>query len=282
VSGITEPAAGRYAQLPLATGQPVAFVDVKPGDRIQRGWQVFSHWESPEALQAVRKEIDRAQKLFAASQARYTAAVAALGRLRRAGMSTSPQELQDAEATVAVRQAEMNAAQTICDMTRQRYAAAEFEFNQAFVTSPIDGIVASVAVVPGERRQLSATFRGVTVLDLRVLQCRCLLSPAQVQKLDRLPGQHRWAWIGKATSAGLAATRGSGPLSAAAGAAFDRLHEGLTVTVEHGERTWPATITSIGIRFEEQNNRVPVLLEVENPEERLRCGLGVEVCFRAR
>jgi multidrug efflux pump subunit AcrA (membrane-fusion protein) len=167
-------------------------------------------------------------------------------------------------------------------MTRQRYAAAEFEFSQAFVTSPIDGIVASVAVVPGERRQLSTTFRGVTVLDPRLLQCRCLLSPVQAQKLDRLALQHRSAWTAKATAIGVAATGGSGPLSAAAVAAFDRLLEGLTATVENGEQTWPATILHVGIRVDEQTNRVPVLLEVENPEERLRCGIGVEVCFRPR
>jgi biotin carboxyl carrier protein len=54
VQGITEPAPGRFAKLPLATSQPVAFVDVKPGDRVKKGWQVFSHWESPERLQVVK------------------------------------------------------------------------------------------------------------------------------------------------------------------------------------------------------------------------------------
>jgi hypothetical protein len=276
ISGVTEPAPGRSATLPLATAQPVAFVDVKPGDRVTKGSQVFSHWESPETLQAVQTGVERARKQAEAARARLRAAQQTYSRLTLKGAGTG-QELQDAEAAVAVRRAEVEAAELAVQEAEQRYAAADFEFQQAFVTSPIEGVVESVDVVQGERRQPGTAFRGVQILDPRLLQCRCDLTPDQLARLENLARQYRGAWSNKAAALGLGGVPTVGRLGLAAVLLSDRIEEGVAATVEWNGRIWPASVRSVGVRADAKTGTVPMLLEVANPDQSLRCGVQVEV-----
>lgn len=242
VAGITEPAPGRFARLPLATSQAVAFVDVKPGDRIKKGWQVFSHWESPDRLQAARIEADKTKRALEIAKARAAGAEQTLERLTKLRGTTSAQEVQDAKMAVDVRRQELQSAELAVSEAESRFAAMDFEFKQAFVTSPIDGVVASVDVVLGERRQIGGAFRGVTVLDARVLQCRCMLTHEQASLLTQAPGVRQ-------------------------------------AIVESDRQEWPATVTSIGSLADASSGLIPVLLEVQNPDESLRCGIRVSVRF---
>jgi multidrug efflux pump subunit AcrA (membrane-fusion protein) len=253
----------------------VAFVDVKPGDRVTKGSQVFSHWESPETLQAVQTGVERARKQAEAARARLRAAQQTYSRLTLKGAGTG-QELQDAEAAVAVRRAEVEAAELAVREAEQRYAAAEFEFQQAFVTSPIEGVVESVDVVQGERRQPGTAFRGVRILDPRLLQCRCDLTPDQLARLENLARQYAAAWSNKAAALGLGGVPTVGRLGLAAVLLSDRLEEGVAATVEWNGRIWPASVRSVGVRADARTGAVPMLLEVANPDQSLRCGVRVE------
>jgi multidrug efflux pump subunit AcrA (membrane-fusion protein) len=246
LTGITEPAPDRFAKLPLATSQAVAFVDVRPGDRIKKGHQVFSHWESPERLQAVKTEMEKTRKLLEVAQARHSAAEKTLARVEKLGNSASRQEREDAQTAVAVRQKECEAAELAASQAESHFNAMEFEFKQAFVTSPIDGIVAAVDVLPGERRVAGGAFRGVTILDPRVLHCRCFLTTSQLAQLK----------------------------SSASGA------EPRAATVELEGQTWPATVLWTGIQAD-AHGRLPVVLEIKNTDETLPAGVQVQVSFDA-
>ena len=250
--GITEPAPGKLARLPFATSQPIAFVDVKVGDRVKKGWQVFSHWESPERLQAVKNELQRTKKQREIAQMRATAADQALARLEKLQGTVAPQELQDATSLAAIRHAEMEAADLLVSEVENRFVAMDFEFKQAFVTSPIDGIVAVADVAPGERRQLGDGFRGVIVLDPSVLQCRCLLTPEQAGVLERMM-----------SSESPKPDDGARPIA----------------VVEADGREWAAHVSSIGVLADTATGLIPVTLEVPNDDEKLRCGIRVEVRF---
>ena len=272
ISGVTEPAHGRYAKLPLATSQAVAFVDVKPGDRIKKGWQVFSHWESPERLQAMKTELEKMKKIFAVAQTRAAASKQTVERLRKVQRNVAAQEMQDAETMATIRNGELETAELAVAEVESRYVAMEFEFNQAFVTSPIDGTVVSVDVIPGERRQAGSGFRGVTILDARVLHCRCLLDQQQISFLERLASRASSQTV--ATQSVVPAAdkqpdvRAIQPL---------RIHP--TIESEGIDRS--ATIVSISLLADAKTGLIPVVLEIQNPDERLRCGVHVNVCFRA-
>jgi multidrug efflux pump subunit AcrA (membrane-fusion protein) len=200
-------------------------------------------------------------KQLEVAKSRSAAAVQTVERLKRLEAAISAQELADAQVVVDVRQGEVAAAQLAVAAAESHYTAMEFEFNQAFVTSPLDGIVATVDVHPGERRQLSGSFRGVIVLDPRVLNCRCWLNLDQLKILERIqkcvavpPGQ------GTATSSVTS--------------------PGCLASIEYDGREWGAKLLSIGILADSDTGRIPVILEVQNPDETLRAGIQVNVRFR--
>lgn len=244
VDGVTEPAPGRFAKLPLATSQPVAFVDVKPGDRVKKGWQVFSHWESPERLQAMKNELEKSKKLLQIAKSRAESANQSLERLTKLQSSVSAQESQDGKTNASIRQSEVEAAELAVMEAENRFIAMDFEFKQAFVTSPIDGIVATVDVFQGERRQVGGGFRGVIVLDPRVLACRCLLTAEQVYELRSVTQSPT---------------------------------QNLTAKVQLDGKEWAAKVTSCGVLAESSTGLIPVLLEVQNPDETLLCGVRFHV-----
>jgi hypothetical protein len=270
IAGVTEPAPGRYAKLPLATYQPVAFVDVHLGDRVEKGWQVFSHWESPERLQAMKTEVQRHRKLYEAAQTRLVSARQSAERLQRVQSSISRQRLEDAQTAVQLRQVEAEAAKLALSESESRFSAAEFEFSQAFVTSPISGVVTAVEVVAGERRRPGGEFRGVSVLDASVLHCRCLLTAEQLSRLQQSAGD---AVADDATSDGATGDDATGD------ARRRQWYKRLSARVSVGGSTWPATIHAVGLQSEGSSGRIPVVLEISNPDETLSCGIAVDVVF---
>lgn len=245
VQGVLEAAPGALVKLPLATSQPVAFIDVQPGDKIEKGWQVFSHWESPERLHAMKNEWERAKKQLDLAKIRSTAADQTLARLQKLGATVPSQELQDAEATALLRRGEIEAAELGVSETHNRFVAMEAEFKQAFVTSPIEGIVASVDVVPGERRQVGGTFRGVTVIDPHKLVCRSAVTTKMARQLRE-----------------------------------DLLAQRTSATILCDGSEYPATLATVGVLADSATGLVPVWLDVPNEDQKLFCGGRVEVRFR--
>jgi multidrug efflux pump subunit AcrA (membrane-fusion protein) len=270
ITGLLEPAPGGFAKLPLATFQAVAFVDVQPGDRVKKGWQVFSHWESPDRLQAAKTELAKTRKLLAVSKLQAAAAEKTAGRLRRLAGSITAQEMQDAETAAEIRRQEFEGLELAVSESESRLAALEFEFKQAFVTSPIDGLVAAVDVAVGERRQAGGPFRGVTILDPSVLHCRCLLNQEQVCRLHQLAG------LGSMTpTAQVDSTLDtSGPDDSADPAETAAI---VPAIVESEGRQWPAKVIFIGLLTDASSGLTPIILEVPNPAAALRCGTRVNV-----
>lgn len=268
VSGTLEPAPGRYARLPLATSQAVAFVDVKTGDRVQKGWQVFSHWESPERLQAAKLDLARSKKVLDVARSQAAAAEKTAARLRKLAGKISVQELQDAETAAEIRGQEVEALELAALESESRFGALEFEFNQAFVTSPIDGIVVAVDVALGERRQAGGPFRGVTILDPSVLHCRCQLDERQLAFVKRFPPAEN----------SRAPAEGNGESAAESGVARAT---GLRAVVECEGRRFDAQVASIGIVADAVGGLIPVTFEVQNPDLLLRSGTRVSVVLSA-
>lgn len=242
--GVLEPAAGAFVKLPLATSQPVAFVDVRPGDRVEKGWQVFSHWESPERLHAMKNELDKAKKQLELAKIRAATADQTLGRLEKLGANVSSQELQDGQAAAALRKGEVEAAELAVTETQNRYVAMEFEFKQAFVTSPIEGVVASVDIVQGERRQVGGAFRGVTVLDPKQLSCRGAVPPQVASRLRK-----------------------------------DLLAAPVSATIECLDERRDATLAAVGVMADPTTGLIPIWLEVPNEDESLFCGAQAVIRF---
>ncbi len=250
VAGITEPAPDRYARIPLATSQAVAFIDVKVGDEVKKGWQVFSHWESPDRLQAVKIDVQKTKKLLELAETRLKSAEQTLARVAKLQDTAAAQEREDAETAASIRRQELEAARLAVAESERRFAATEFEFKQAFVTSPIDGIVAAIDLTPGERRQVGNAFRGVTVLDSRVLHCRTLMTGEQIETVKR--------W----TTADSTATT-AGP------------------HVEYAGKRLPVKVVSIGLIADPATGLVPVTFELPNPDESLRVGVRLDVVIDA-
>lgn len=251
ISGTLEPAPGRYARLPLATSQAVAFVDVKAGDRVQKGWQVFSHWESPERLQVAKLELAKAKKLLDVARSQAAAAEKTAARLRPLAGKVSAQELQDAETSADIRRQEVEALDLAAQESESRFAALEFEFNQAFVTSPIDGVVAAVDVALGERRQAGGPFRGVTILDPSILHCRCYLDEKQLSFIKQCtPEENRPTTV-------------------------------LPAVIECEGRRFAASVASIGIIADAASGLTPITFEVQNADLVLRSGAKVSVAITA-
>lgn len=195
----------------------------------------------------MKTEMEKAKKLLSIAKSRADSANQSLERIAKLGNTVSAQESQDAKTNYAVRQGEVEAAELAVLEAESRYTAMDFEFKQAFVTSPIEGIVAAVDVVQGERRQLGGGFRGVTVLDPRQLVCRCLMTAEQVYL------------IRDAVKPDKTAT--------------------LNATITLGGKEWSGKLLSCGVLAEGSTGLIPVLLEVENPDESLLCGVKVQVTF---
>ena len=59
-------------------------------------------------------------------------------------------------------------------------------------------------------------------------------------------------------------------------------HQRLQTTVEFNGIDRAATILSVGFQADAKSGLIPIFLEIQNPDESLRSGMSVNVCFRAK
>jgi hypothetical protein len=57
---------------------------------------------------------------------------------------------------------------------------------------------------------------------------------------------------------------------------------GVQATVESDEVERSADIISIALVADPKTGKIPVIMQLENPNQRLRCGIQVNVTFRAK
>ncbi len=124
---------------------------------------------------------------------------------------------------------------------REEIKGAEAELEHYLMKSPIDGVVASLNVVLGEARGHETTVWG-EIIDLKLIDVRCDVPPAQLDGI-RLGAEALVLPSGKANG-------------------------GLT-----------GKVVNIGIAADRVTGHIPVLIRVENVEERLRCYISVKVRF---
>jgi HlyD family secretion protein len=119
--------------------------------------------------------------------------------------------------------------------------AAKAELEHYTLTSPIDGVVIRLDVSPGLATRPGTSVWG-EVLDLRELDVRCDLTSHQLEGLS--VGQS--AEVCEETQA---------------------------------ETKWRGRLVAISQAADPATGRVPVLVRVDNPQERLRCYVPVRVRF---
>ena len=283
VPGKTQPAPGRSARIAPAVLHPVVEVLVKAGERVKKDQRL------------VEIDADEPKADLAAKKAILEAARASLARLKA---EPRDEEIKEAEATLHVAEVSLKEAQHYSERIRpgweqgvvpeQRYheararldraqgekraatarlhklrrrpfaqevaeltakvaeadanvKASEAELEHYTVPAAIDGVVSWLDVNLGTVARPGTTVWG-EILDLREIDVRCEVKPGQL----------------------------------------DRIHIGDTAEVivdEERGTALPGKVAVVGIAADPASGRVPVVVRLANPDERLRCYVDVKVRF---
>jgi HlyD family secretion protein len=286
VTGRTEPAPGRRAVIAPVVLHPVVEVKAAPGDRVKKDQLLVKlDDDEPQAdvrakkaalnemkaalakLKAQPREEERAEARASLNSARvsvreYREAVKRLDALILNG-HTSEAAYRSARASLLRYEADVLAAEARLQRllkqpvaleiaeaeARVATAQANLESSQAelehyTVTAPLDGVVSWLDVHPGTVSRPGTTVWG-EILDLRELDVRCDLTPEQADgvRVGQAAGVRR---------------PGAPPESYLSG-----------------------RVVSVGVAADAKTGRVPVRVRLDNPGQRLRCGVPVTVRFLA-
>jgi multidrug resistance efflux pump len=283
VSGKTVPAPGHSASIAPTVLHPVIEVLVKAGDRVKKDQELVKlDADEPKAdlegkqaavqemkaslarLRAEPRQEEQNEALAALSvaQVSHEAAQRLLERLTPAYErgAVPEQRYHDARVGVAKSKAEQQAASARLERLRKRpflqevaeleakiktaeaaVKASAAELEHYTVVAPIGGHVSWLDVNPGTVSRPGTTLWG-EIVDPSVLDVRCDVSPQQA----------------------------------------DRLRVGQPAEVypngDHGPRL-TGTVAVVGIAGDRATGRVPVLVRLPNPEQRLRSHVEVQVHF---
>ena len=283
-AGKTQPAPGRVGKVAPVVLHPVVEVLVVPGTRVTKG-QALVHMDDDEPRADVRSKAAALKELEASlerlkaeprqaeqdeARANRDAARISAREARRHLARLTPlwvegaiaeQSMYQAQATLAKTEAEERAASARLEHLLQRafpfevreleariaaagaaLDAAKAELEHYTMVAPIDGVVTTLHVSPGTVSRPGTSVWG-EILDLREIDARCELTPRQL----------------------------------------DGISVGQTAEVSEEARpemAWAGRVVSISLAADAATGRVPVLVRVDNPQERLRCYVPVRVRFR--
>jgi HlyD family secretion protein len=284
ISGKTQPAPGRLAAIAPVVLHPVEKVLVCVGDRVKKG-QPLILIDADEPKADDRAKEGALQELLASlerlkAEPRQADQEEARAILHSATVSTEEarrlmeriepswrrgsipdQRYYAAKAALAKALADEKAAAARLDkLLRRPYRhelaelagkiavargaldAAKAELEHYTVVAFIDGIVSRLEVVPGTVSRPGTTLWG-EIIDLRELDVRCEVTAAAAA--DRIK----------------------------VGQAADVFLEG------DAEGRWAGRVTFVGPAADPHSGRIPVLVRLRNPQERLRSGVEVKVRF---
>lgn len=174
----------------------VARVSVDINDRVRKG-QVLVELDDTrlrDQVDASRAAVEAGEAAAAQAQASATEARDALARLRdvqkrSGGLVPSASELGAAEAALARAEAAQSSARANVDQARATLSSNETNLAKARIRSPIDGVVLSRAVEPGQA--VAASLQAVTLLtlaqDLTQMKLQVYIDEADVGQVQ--PGQ---------------------------------------------------------------------------------------------
>lgn len=232
VPGHTRCILSRRGIIASAILRPVVEVLASPGDRVKKGQALIKLFDlEPQAkVRARENELKSIEE-----KARYSRRNLDLADNPRGTGALPPSVYNDIRATALSNEALVLAAQA-------ELALAQSELKLYTVSASIDGEIAWLDVSPGTVTWPGAMIWG-EIVDLRELDVRCELTPAQADPIAL--GQSADVWLngkpelvttGKVVLVGKAADRGTG--------------------------------------------LVPVVVRVANPSERLRADVAVKVRFQ--
>jgi multidrug resistance efflux pump len=280
VIGWTEPPPGRSGTIAPVVLHPVVEVLVAPGDRVKQGQPLVKlDDDEPQAdvrakkaalaeltaslakLKAQPREAERAEARAALESTRVSLQEARryLDRLGSVKGAIPEQRSHEARANRARLEAEERAGvarlerllkqpvalevaelQAKVAAARAVLEAAQAELEHYTVTAATGGVVSWLKVNPGTVSRPGTSVWG-EILDLRELDVRCELPPRQVARLA----------VGQAA----------------------------TVSQDGDAAPWPGRVTFVGVAADRRSGKVPVVVRVANPQERLRCHVEVKVRF---
>jgi multidrug resistance efflux pump len=283
VAGKTQPAPGKCAKIAPTVLHPVEQVLVMVGDKVKKDQVLVKIDEDePAADMRARKaavteleaclarlkaeprehDIEEAEASVDTYRVAARATKQLLDRLEPAWGkgAISEQRYHDAKADADRAQADSKAAdarlkrlrkrpydQEVAELTarvagaKETLKSAEAELEHYTLTAPIDGVVTSLDVVPGTVSRPGTTVWG-EILDLSVIDVRCDVTPDQADQI-------------------------------AAGQEVKVLR-GLVKEPLKGE------VANVGIAADRQTGKIPVLVRLKNPDNRLRCYIDVSVEIR--
>ncbi len=282
LSGKTQPAPGKAAKIAPVVLHPVEQVLVTVGDRVKKDQELVKIDEDePKADMLTKKaavaemeaslarlkaeprhhDIEEAESSAETYRVAARAAKQLLDRLEPAYAKGAipEQRYHDAKADSDRAEADAKAAtarlnrlrkrpydQEVAELTarvegaKQALKSAEAELEHYTVTAPIEGVVTSLDVVPGTVSRPGTTVWG-EILDLSVIDVRCDVTPDQADQI----------------SAGQEAE----------------------VTREGKSDVLKGQVANVGIAADRQTGKIPVLVRLKNPDNRLRCYIDVKVRF---
>jgi membrane fusion protein (multidrug efflux system) len=283
VAGKTQPVPGRRGILAPVVQHPVVEVLVALGDHVKKDQPLIKlDADEPEADVRAKKaaveefqasvarlkaeprhhEIEEAEACLENCRITTEASRDVLERLTplwRNG-AIAEQRYHEAKATLARTEADRRASTARLEKLRKRpyeqelaeaqakvtqateaVKGAEAELEHYTLTAPIDGVINRLDVNLGAVPWPGRTVWG-EILDLREIDVRGDLTPDQADAVA----------VGQAVRV----SRDGKP-----------------------EKPWAGRVVFVGLAADEGSGKVPVLVRVANPEERLRCGVPVAIRF---
>jgi len=282
VAGKTQPAPGKAAKIAPAVLHPVEEVLVTVGAQVKKNQVLVKIDEDEQAAdtrarRAAVVELEAALLRLKAEPRQHDIeeAEASLDTYRVAADATrelrerlepswkkgsiSEQHYRDAKADAARAAADFKAADARLNRLKKRpyehevaelkarvegakeaVKSAEAELEHYTVSAPIDGVVTSLDVVPGTVSRPGTTVWG-EILDLSVIDVRCDVTPDQADQITQ--GQDA------------------------------------EVTREGRTEALKGQVAVVGIAADRATGKIPVLVRLKNPDNRLRCYIDVKVRF---
>jgi len=167
----------------------VESVLVQENDRVKRG-QVLAQLD----ISKLQDEITKSEAALASSQAKLAQAEATLNQDRisldrdrevsrlSGGKVPSKTEMESAEATLARAEADVHSAQADVNQARATVSSNQTNLSKASIRSPVDGVVLSRAVEPGQTvaASLQVTTLFTVAEDLRQMDLKVDVDEADV------------------------------------------------------------------------------------------------------
>lgn len=235
--------------VPGGQGGKVYSVNVKVGDRVSKGQTLVTleHASLQAAVQQAEQGVVQAEAALEVARINYEQAAANYERGKQLYESGAIPQAGPAGFETAYeipyRQAKIDYEQVKPAMVanaRAALAMAKEQYNNAFIKSPISGVVTAVNVNPGELASPASPVPVVSVVNLDKVVVKATVTEDQINKLKE--GQEVPVLVSAVSS-----------------------------------EPFTGVITSIALAADQQSLAYPIKVQIDNPEHLLKPGMFAEV-----